>query len=293
MRIACIGEPMIELAMADPPVVGVAGDTLNTAIYLKRAAPDLTVDYVTRLGRDPFSDRIRAFIAAHGIGTARIETSESRIPGLYAITLSPEGERSFTYWRGESAAREMFQGAGGPDFTALEGYDLLYLSAITLAILPDAMRAALLAHVTASPAQLAFDSNYRPKLWEDAATARATLSAWWQAADIALPSVDDEMALTGETADGVAERFRALGMRGALKRGAAGPLSLGPDLVPDRDWPPAPRVVDTTAAGDSFNGAYLGCLLSGGTQVQALAAGHACAARVVGFRGAIAPAEET
>lgn len=279
---------MIELAMSTPPAVGVAGDTLNTAIYLKRAAPGFDVDYITRLGSDPFSDRITRFIQSHGIGTARIETSDTRIPGLYAITTA-EGERSFTYWRDQSAAREMFQTATGPDFSALDGYDLIYLSAISLAILPGAVRDALLMHCAASTARLAFDSNYRPRLWPDEATARETIAAWWQAADILLPSIDDEMALTGETEDEVEARFTSYGKPGALKRGAQGPLSLGPVALDERPYPAAQRIVDTTAAGDSFNGAYLATLFSGGTQADALMAGHCCAARVIGFFGAIAP----
>jgi 2-dehydro-3-deoxygluconokinase len=49
------------------------------------------------------------------------------------------------------------------------------------------------------------------------------------------------------------------------------------------------EVLDTTAAGDSFNGGYLGALLSGKGQVAALEAGHVLAARVVQYRGAIIP----
>ncbi|MEL7082678.1 MAG: sugar kinase, partial [Pseudomonadota bacterium] len=52
MKVAAIGEAMIELAMTgdDTSHVGVAGDTLNTAIYIKRSAPEISVDYITRLG---------------------------------------------------------------------------------------------------------------------------------------------------------------------------------------------------------------------------------------------------
>lgn len=285
-KVACIGEAMIELSMSDPPEVGVAGDTLNTAIYLKRAAPECQVDYITRLGRDSFSDRIRAMMAAHQIGTDRVETSDTRIPGLYAIT-TKEGERSFTYWRDQSAAREMFQTGSGADFSALDGYDLIYLSAITLAILPPEMRDALRDYLERSPARLAFDSNYRPRLWPDAATARRCIAQWWALADIHLPSIDDEMDLTGEDAATVSARFQSYGKAGGLKRGPEGPLSLGAQVA--QSYAAAERVVDTTAAGDSFNGAYLGCLMTGGTQAQALMAGHSCAARVVGFRGAIVP----
>ncbi len=69
-RVAAIGEAMIELSIeGETAKVGVAGDTLNTAIYLKRAAPGIDVDYVTCLGDDPFSDQIEDFIAAQDIGT--------------------------------------------------------------------------------------------------------------------------------------------------------------------------------------------------------------------------------
>ncbi|TMV62155.1 sugar kinase, partial [Thioclava sp. BHET1] len=52
-------------------------------------------------------------------------------------------------------------------------------------------------------------------------------------------------------------------------------------------FPAAPHVVDTTAAGDSFNGAFLAAHLTGADCVSAMEAGHNMAAAVVGFRGAL------
>lgn len=286
MRIACIGEAMIELAMqGDTAGVGVAGDTLNTAIYLHRAAPDLSVDYVTRLGDCAFSERIRSFVAAEGLGCGRIEMMPGMSPGLYAITTTEAGERSFTYWRSAAAARSLFE---GNDFSVLEGYDVLYLSGITLAILPHPVRLALVEWIGASDARLAYDSNYRPRLWDSADHAREITTRLWDRADIALPSIDDEMALFEETAAEVEARFAGFVGIGALKRGESGPMSLGEAV--DQTYAPAPRVVDTTAAGDSFNGGYLGALLAGASQAEALRAGHDCAAQVVQYRGAIIPA---
>ena len=285
-KIACIGEAMIELSMSDGNAaqVGVAGDTLNTAIYLKRAAPSLTVDYITALGDDPFSGTIHDFIASEDLGTDGIQTIKGGSPGLYAITTDEVGERTFTYWRNSSAARSLF---GDGDFSILKGYDLVYLSGISLAILPDQVRKNLLGFLKAENLTLGFDSNFRPKLWESHDTARDTIASYWNAAQIALPSIDDEMAIFGETEDETEARWRAAVSKGALKRGPTGPMSIGGEVT--QSYEPAGKVVDTTAAGDSFNGGYLAAAMTGADQAKSLLAGHNLAAKVVQARGAIIP----
>ncbi len=288
-RVACIGEAMIELSLRDTTAqVGVAGDTLNTAIYLKRSAPALAVDYVTCLGDDPFSDRIGDFIASQNIGCSAVRRIAGKSPGLYAITTSDSGERTFTYWRNAAAARDLFQREGALDFSALEAYDWLYLSGISVAILPQHVRLALLDWLKRAKVRLAFDSNYRPRLWESPEVAREVTRGFWARADLALPSIDDEQALFAETEAQVTARFDDMGTTGALKRGAQGPHSLGEQVA--QSYPPASNVIDTTAAGDSFNGGYLAAILSGRPQAEALRAGHDLAARVVQHRGAILPA---
>ena len=286
MRIACIGEAMLELSVqGNSAEMAVAGDTLNTAIYLKRNAPDCQVDYISRLGNCSFSHRIRDFISAQNVGVEAIEMRADETPGLYAITTSDAGERSFTYWRSASAARTLFDTG---DFGMLSGYDTLYLSGISLAILPHAVRLAFLNWLGQSNVQLIYDSNYRPRLWDSTDHARQITRSMWYRADIALPSIDDEMALFDETAEQVEKRFTTFKGNGALKRGADGPVSLGECVI--QTYPPAAQVVDTTAAGDSFNGGYLAALFSGKSQAQALRAGHDLAAQVVQHRGAIIPA---
>ena len=284
-KIACIGEAMIELSMGeDSPQVGVAGDTLNTAIYLKRSAPELSVDYITCLGDDPFSQRIMAFIDAQDLGTGAIQTLTDASPGLYAITTTPDGERSFTYWRSNSAARQTF--ADG-DFEFLNSYDAIYLSGISLAILSHTIRLALLKWLSGTPIKLIYDSNYRARLWESVENARLVTTAMWERADFALPSIDDEMELFEQSAKEVVARFSAHAGQGALKRGAEGPISIGSDVT--QSYASAPNVIDTTAAGDSFNGGYLSGVLTGKSQAEALLRGHDLAARVVQNRGAIIP----
>ena len=298
LKIACIGEAMVELSLEEVPgsgQAGVAGDTLNAAIYLRRALPEPhRVSYVTVLGTDPLSDQIVAFINSEDIATDTVRRDCERLPGIYAVTTDEAGERSFLYWRENSAARTLFQNDNGLSFDVLEGFDVVYMSAITLAILPAGVRAALfdwIGQFRAGGGKFAFDSNYRPRLWQSPDEARQCIDQAWRLCDIAFPSLDDELALFGEADEAaVLARFRAYGIpEGALKRASHGPVPLTAQIETTLTFAPAQRVVDTTAAGDSFVGAFLACHLLEGTLAEALMAGHSCAVSVVGHKGAIVP----
>lgn len=298
--VLAIGEPLIELSSLDTAAgacrLGFAGDTLNTAIYLARslAGRGPRVEYLTALGTDSLSDAMIARMEDEGIGTGRILRDPDRLPGLYAIEVDAAGERSFLYWRATSAAKAMFDSVAPAE--ALAGADVIYLSGITLAILPPDTRDALIAACAEAKAEghiVAFDSNHRPRLWESPEAARDACRRMWRATSLAFPSADDEAALhPGETADGTLDRLSELGVSEiALKRGADGPLLWHDDRRTDPTLPPARDVVDTTAAGDSFNAGYLAERLTGATPARAAEAGHALACRVIAHPGAILPRE--
>ena len=292
-KIACIGEVMVELIVAgkDSAVLNVAGDTYNTAVYLARLLGGQGVSYVTALGRDSFSDRAAAQIAREGLDTDHVTRHDSRNIGLYAIETDAAGERRFTYWRGDSAARTLFSDPATA--VDLDTFDLVFLSGITLAILPPQSRVNLMAALDAfrvGGGQVAYDSNHRPRLWESPQMARDVNAQMWRRTDIALPSVDDEMLIYGETgAAEVLARLSAHGLlRGALKRGPLGPVGLS-GQGRDAPFPPVTKVVDTTAAGDSFNAGFLSQITLGQTQEMALFTGHAIASQVIQAKGAIVP----
>jgi 2-dehydro-3-deoxygluconokinase len=239
---------------------------------------------------------LRLFIEAQGVSTGYIGISPDKLPGIYAISIDPRGERSFHYWRDNSAARTLFQPGSGTSLDMLDGFNLVYFSAITLAILPPQMRAAFLDRLALwrrrPGCRVAFDSNYRPRLWGSTGEAREWIARAWSLTDIALPSIDDEMALFGDAdeAQAIARLTATCPGMGALKRGPKGPLALGENLPP-HDFAPVESVVDTTAAGDSFNGGFLGALLRGKPMMQALQQGHDFASAVIQHRGAIIPLE--
>ncbi|MEM1077835.1 MAG: sugar kinase [Pseudomonadota bacterium] len=295
LHVACIGEAMLELLVSEvpgPARIGVAGDVLNTAIYLRRSlTTPHRVSFVSLVGQDRLSEGMLRFIAVHGVETDLIARDPGRLPGLYAISTDGAGERSFSYWRKESAARLLFQ--DGALFDRLTTADVIYLSGITLAILPAAIRQQIFDWIDTyrdRGGRFAFDSNYRPILWESPSVAREAMAAAWARCDLALPSVDDEMALFGDlSSEDVLQRLEGSGpMTGALKRGSGGPASLGERVLQQR-YDPAETVVDTTAAGDGFNGGYLAAKLTGASQAAALHAGHSLACRIIGHPGAILP----
>lgn len=296
MQLLSIGEAMAELRRdGDGFAVGFAGDTFNTAVYARRLLGPGTTGYLTRIGTDPLSDGFARLALAEGLaGTTLLRDAAANI-GLYSVQTDAAGERSFHYWRSQSAARGLFRDPA--DLAHLAGAGVVYLSAITLAIIDAGAREALFDRLSALRAtgktRIAFDSNYRPRLWPDADSARDAIRRAWQLADIALPSVDDEMALFGDRDDqAVLDRLRGWGCTfGALKRGAEGPLPIGAP-APAQTYRPAAKVVDSTAAGDSFNGGFLAATLLGHPLDTALHWGHETARAVVGHPGAIVPSPD-
>ncbi|MBY8033976.1 sugar kinase [Vibrio fluvialis] len=303
-HIAIIGECMIELngKPFGPMQQTFGGDTLNAAIYLCRGreangvTQDIRVSYVTALGSDPLSQGMLQRWQSEGIETQWVLRDEQLTPGLYLIQLDEQGERTFLYWRNQSAARYLMQHA---DFAAIKcalaKVDVVFLSGITLAILPEKDRIELLnllAQLRQQGVEIAFDSNFRPALWpnDQHATVRFIYEAMYQITDLALVTFDDEQLLWGDvTPSQTLSRLTQLGVnRCVVKNGAQG------CLVQERNaaahnvaTTPVANVVDTTSAGDSFNGGFLSAYLAGHSLVDACQRGNQLAGVVIQHRGAI------
>lgn len=271
---------------------GYGGDTLNTAVYLARLG--VSVNYVTALGDDPWSDEMIAGWQAEGIGTELAVRMLGRLPGLYVIQTDASGERRFSYWRDSAAARSLFELPETPAICeALADYDLLYFSGITLSLYGETGQQRLfetLDRVHQKGCRVAFDTNFRPRGWPDRRTAQAAYESAFERADIVLASTEDLDLLFDSEGQG---KLLGLGSSAEiilkLPELACRVLSRDLDLVVRAN--PVQRVVDTTAAGDSFAAAYLATRLVGSDPGTAAAAGHRLAGAVVGYSGAIIPRE--
>ena len=296
-----IGECMIELqrTQSGEPVQAMdyrfGGDTLNAALYLARLldASRHKVAYVTALGTDGLSDDMAASWQAEGIDTACVQRLADKLPGMYLIETDLDGERRFHYWRSDSAARHWLRGPQAPailEQLAVAPY--VYLSGISLAILSVADRDLLLATLAqcrANGGQIVFDNNYRPRLWEGGQVAAAVYHRILQLSSLALLTLDDEDALYGPASiEQVLARTSALGVAEiVLKRGGQPCIVWRDGEMQEVAAAPVDKVVDTTAAGDSFGAAYFAARRAGEAPPDAARAGHRLAACVIGQRGAI------
>lgn len=292
--VVCLGEAMGELSLSggDTVRLAVGGDTLNTAVYLARQG--LPVAYATAVGSDPFGTRIRDVMSENDISDTLLLCHETRTTGLYSITNTPDGERYFHYWRAQSAARDLLADPTADWRTQFIDARVIYLSGISLWVLHGHLERLfdLLSEAKSRGASVVFDGNYRPSLWrgiED--EARTAFARVMSMSDVVLPTYEDEVLLwQDESPQAALARISALGAGViVLKQGPEGCLVQEGQACRHVPIPAPVDVVDTTAAGDSFNAGFLGAWLKGADLGDAALAGHALAGRVIGYRGALLP----
>lgn len=295
--IAFIGECMAEIREGvNDQAFG--GDTLNTAVYFARLLPvnQHLIHYITALGVDPLSAAMIQYFLEEGIECGKIRRFSDKKPGSYRIEVDANGERSFQYWRDQSAARYLFSGdAYDKELESLAEIDYLYLSGVSLAILPSHDRQKFmdgLRRARERGSKICFDSNYRDNLWDSTDEAQQCYRQILQITDIAFLSFDDECQLWDDSSpDDVFARSRHYGIpEVVLKRGAK------PCLIETNESKysvkavsiPCEKIIDTTAAGDSFSAGYLASRIQGEMLPPECAAlGHWLSSEVIQRRGAI------
>ena len=291
---------MIELRNVESGLMrqSFGGDTLNTAVYLARLAGSaFGVSYATAVGKnDPYSLAMLSSWEAEGIATDFVRRRANELPGLYTIQVDERGERFFSYWRQNSAARNYFEGDLSPLEARLGEVDVFYLSGISLAILPPAGRARLFAAMETlrkRGAQVVFDNNYRARLWASAEEACRAYEIAYSLADLALVTLSDELEMQGAKGEAqMLERVAAYPCREVVIKRGAEPTEVRCEdgsrvtVAAER----VAKVVDTTAAGDSFAAGYLAARLHGLAPEAAARAGNRLAATVIQHPGAIIPA---
>ena len=293
MKILSIGECMAEFSPDEQLGkfnLGFAGDTFNTAWYIANNHADVNSAYFSKVGDDELSDQMLKFMSDNQVDTTYIETVAGSTIGLYLISLV-NGERTFSYWRNKSAAT--FLGQNVVDVgNAMKKQDMIYFSGITLAILDQNSRENLfscLKSARRAGKKIAFDPNLRPKLWNDKKEMCDVIMAGANLSDIILPSFEDEATWFSD-ADPMSTlaRYQNVGAETVVVKNAGDPVSFwsqhgtGTYLVESVE-----KIIDSTAAGDSFNAEILVGLLREIPLADAINNGANLAKKVLMGQGAL------
>jgi 2-dehydro-3-deoxygluconokinase len=275
-----LGESMVSFSppegrtLADAPALGVevAGAESNTCVGLARLG--FRVAWVSRLGADPFGDRVLAALGEEGVDTRWARRDAERPTGL--MFKDREAGRS-RYYRAGSAASELSE-------NDLEGVPVaearaVLVTGITALIGPRSQGAAL-ALLRAARGLRVVDPNFRLGLWGSARRAEL-VAPLAESCDVLLAGGHELAELLGAgDLEALARRAAARGPREVVVRGEE---RVGVFEAPDR-WTTADiRRVDTpdpTGAGDAFNAGYAAARLRGETPAAALGAAVRCGTAV-------------
>ncbi|GAA0854707.1 sugar kinase [Aliiglaciecola litoralis] len=294
-----LGECMVELRVLDGATMGqsYAGDVYNSAVYLKRCFTDIATSIVTAIGQDKLSDKMLSCFKNENINTQFVFRHNSKVPGLYLIDTDAQGERSFTYWRSDAAARKIVDFLDDDVITQLGAGDMLFFSGISLAVIEESAREQFwirLEQLKAAGVKVVFDPNYRARLWQSEDQAKQQFERALRFSDVTLPGVEDLTVLYGiDSAQQVIDFCQSFGIAEiVVKNGPESVITFVQGQLTAHHITPVTNVVDTTSAGDAFNGVYLGARLSGRSISDAVQLAATAAGTVIQHPGAIAPRDE-
>lgn len=289
----CMGEPMLEFNQLPPDeagrvlyLEGHGGDTSNAAIAAARQGA--RVGYITAIGQDAPGDSLMALWAREGVDTSTVIRTDKALTAVYFVTHDAKGHH-FLHYRKESPAA--LYGPADLPREAIAAAKMFFASGISQGISSSAADAVFAAIDVARGAgvTVAYDTNYRPRLWPPARAA-AVMHAAIARCDIVFPGLEDAAVLTGlADPNAILDFYLRLGPRVVvLKMGEEGAYIATPDGRLQIE-PLSVRAVDATGAGDAFCGSYLARVLAGDDAEDAARyAVVAAALKCTGY-GAVAP----
>jgi 2-dehydro-3-deoxygluconokinase len=289
-RVLSIGECMLQLREERKGkfAQGFGGDSLNTAIYLSRLGIDTS--YLTALGDDPWSDAMVAQWEKEGVDTRLVKRAPGRMPGLYIIQNRNDGERVFSYWRDRSPARELFQNDDQHLAQSFLQHDWIYFTGVTLSLYTPAARDLLFDYMQRANdagAWIVFDTNFRVAGWPDPKEKDRAFRQAIEIADILFASHEDMEGVFGRSGTAMFDIAKCVEKVLKLPDASARLVWRNHDEVVAPL--PVKKVIDTTAAGDSFAAAYLAARIRNKAPLLAAADGHLLANAVIQNAGAIIP----
>ena len=243
------------------------GKGANQAVAAARAGA--TVSMIGAVGPDEFGRRAVAALEAEGIDVSGVRRLEEPT-GVAIIAVGPRGENQIVVAPGANGAFTL----DDTDLERISGSDVLLTNhEVPNAVIVSALRAA---------AEAGVRSILNP------APARGIPAEVLHLGPILTPNEHELVVAIGN--DETEAALDELTARHAgpiiVTQGPAGALLAEADLRERFPGFPAPQVVDTTGAGDTFNGVLATWLAGGASLEAAIVAANAAASLSVGAAGA-------
>ena len=258
--------------------MAVAGAEFNVAVGLARL--NMPVTYLTRLGEDPFGQKIVRTLQRNGIGSEFVSFSKERSTGFMLKSKVSTGDPKIFYFRKGSAASTLSK--EDVDRMDFSGYGFVHLTGIFPALSESTKEASfyLIKKAREHGLTVSFDPNLRPQLWPDTETMVQTLNEFAALSDYVLPGEAEGELLCGDRDPRKIGQFY-------LERGAKAVVtkmgSRGAYLMTEQDQELVPgfsieKVVDTVGAGDGFAAGILSALMEGKNLYEAVRRANAVGA---------------
>ena len=257
--ILCCGEALIDMIPAptaagpDGFVPHAGGAIFNTAIALGRLGR--TTGMLTGLSSDLFGAQLQAGLKASHVDTSLVITSD--LPTTLAFVRLVDGQATYTFYDENSAGRSLTK-QDLPDLPS--EVSALYFGGISLCSEPGADAYLALAVRAAPTRVIMLDPNIRPGFISDEARYRARLNEMIKLSDIVKISGED-LDWMHPGAGSELDKATQLLTKGpavvVLTQGSDGAIALTRTHEPTHVPAQKAQVVDTVAAGDTFNGGML------------------------------------
>ena len=264
---------------------GFAGDTFNVVHYINRVScGQLDTSYLSAIGQDALSEACFDFLVKSGISTSHIQRDPGRTIGLFILSNDEKGEKQYSYWRGQSAARHIFN-----EMRDLTGFDYIYLSGITTAVTENKENLLKsLKQAKEKGATIVFDVNHRKLLWS-AREASLFAHRMFEIADIVKISDEElELLYPDQTIKQLSRLYDRIEWVLTCASEKAEVLKAG-KILASHSFVPVEKVVDSSAAGDAFIATYLHAKIANHTMANAIKRAHKVASQVVCHKGSIVP----
>ncbi len=278
-RVVCLGEALIDFVsdvsgvdLMDAPGFRKApgGAPANVAVGVAKLGTSAA--FLGKVGDDPFGRFLARSFGEAGVDTSHMLFDTKARTGLAFVSLAPDGERDFCFFRNPSA--DMLLTPEELPVDLLRGCKVFHYGSITL--IQDPSRAATLRAIEVAKeagAIISYDPNLRLPLWPSADAAREGMLSGLPYADFVKVSEEELEFLFGsdDVPDGIG-KLHDMGIALiAVTAGANGcTLSDGERQVSHTGF--RVNAKDTTGAGDGFVAAVLHHLVEAdrGTPLKAL-----------------------